>query len=664
MIGGILGLAIVALNSPAAEPPTGRELYQKILPSCAWVLAGPEGRGTGWLVDADRKWLVTCFHVVGDSKSVDVVFSIWRDGRLLADRDDYVADLQKWRIAGKVIRQDPGRDMALIELASIPKNIRAIPLAPRSAHPGERIHLFGNRRDLAQLWGYTSAFVRQDYRGDEGYPWRTRKLAQRCRLLALQAPINEGDSGGPAVNDAGELAGVTSSILWQAERVAAAIDVAEVRKFVFPDPPAPANPSPQADRDLYADLVRTLALVKSPSSTSRHSACIIDRSRRLLLTTAEAVGPHERIELLFPKFQNDRVVAEPTAYKDAARIRAGIVVRDARRNLALLEAESLPATAKDLPISPASAQPGDSLHSIGNPNGIDALWLYAALSVRQAGKVQLSDRKEDGAAAVLVLQGPGGANDSGGPIVDGKGRLVAIAGGKDGPEQQANYALDVSEIRGFLDANRPRWDPKTADDFQRRGHRRMRIRQDAGALKDFEKALQLAPNHRDAFIDLTDLHIRRGDFDKAAATIELAIKRLDPKQCATIVSQGAAIQLSRDKLDDALDFCNGAIKIDKKCARAFAMRAEVWRLKKDLAKALADADEAAWLDANLEMAYLHRGLIQMDKSDWDAAASDFTRAIELDPYDPAPLQLRAKVFEMKGDTNKAERDSLAAKQLK
>ncbi len=559
-----------------------------------------------------------------------------------------------------MIRRDPKRDLALIELASIP-TAKAIPLASKPAAPSETVHLFGNRRDLQQLWGYTSGAVRQRFRTSDGYLWRTQRLAKDCELLALQAPINEGDSGGPAVNNAGELVGVTSAILWQAERAAVAIDVDEVRKFVFTDSPAESETE---NRELYSRLVRSMALLQSPSSTSRCSAFVIDRSRRLLLTTAKAVEPHERVELVFPRFENNKLVAEPAAYKNAARIRAGVVVRDARRNLALLETESLPEFATEVSISPNTTQPGDSLHSIGNPNGIDALWLYAGLSVRQAGKLQLSDRKEDGVADVLVLQGPGSANDSGGPIVDSKGRLVAIAGGKDGPEQQANYALDVSEIRGFLDSNRPRWDPKTADEFHSRGHRRMRIRQIDDALKDLEKALQLAPNHREAFIDLVDLYMRRGKLDKAAATNERALKRLDPKQRAVSLSQRAAITISRGKLDDALDFCNAAIKNDKKCARAFAMRAELWRRKKDLAKALPDADEAAWLDANLEMAYLHRGSIHLEKNDLDAALTDFSRAIELDPFDPAPLQNRAKVFELQGDAKKAERDRETATNMR
>ena len=69
-IGGVLGLALLALHASAAEPLACRELYRQVVPLCAWVLAGNEGRGTGWIVDAGKKWLITNFHVVGESKSV------------------------------------------------------------------------------------------------------------------------------------------------------------------------------------------------------------------------------------------------------------------------------------------------------------------------------------------------------------------------------------------------------------------------------------------------------------------------------------------------------------------------------------------------------------------------------------------------------------------
>lgn len=660
----IVGLAFFSLPVSAlqtAEPVAGGELYSRIVPSCAWVLAGKEGRGTGWLIDSERKWLVTNFHVVGDAETVDVVFPKFRDGRLVRDRDEYLANMRKWRLEGKVIRRAAGNDLALVELASVPASAKPLPLVNRAAAPGERVHILGNRRDLDQLWTYTSGHVGQRYRSRDGYSWRTLQLAKNCRLLALHAPINEGDSGGPAVNDRGEVLGVTSAILWHADRIAVAVDASEVQKFVFPKKGA-GVPSDR-ESNLYERILRALAMVRSPSSTSRSSGFVVDRAKRLLLTTAQAVGPHERVELIFPRFDNDQLVAESAAYESAPRMRAGVVVRDARRNLALLEAESLPDQAAEIPLSSDAAKPGDALHSIGNPNGIDALWLYAAFVARQIGKAQLSDRKEDGSAGILALQGPGSANDSGGPVVNVKGQLVAVAGAKDGPEQQVTYAVDLSEIRAFLDSNRGKWDPKAADELYLRGKRRMRIRQNDSALADFQRALRLQPKHFDAMTGLADLYMRRGNADDAWATVRLALEQFSRTNLALPLTQRSVIQTTRGNLDDAHKDCDAAIKIDPKCARAFAQRAEIWRRKKDLGKASGDADQAAWLDANLTVAYLHRGLIQMDKRDWDSAISDFTRAVELDPFDPAPLRARSRAFAEKGDSKRAKQDQEAAKRL-
>jgi S1-C subfamily serine protease len=660
----LIGLAFFFLPVSAfqaAEPDAGGELYPRIVPSCAWVLAGKEGRGTGWLIDSERKWLITNFHVVGDAKTVDIVFPKFRDGRPVRNREEYLANMTKWRIEGKVIRHARDNDLALVELASVPASAKPLPLVNRVVAPGERVHILGNRRDLDQLWTYTNGHVSQRYRSREGYPWRTLQLAKNCRLLALQAPINDGDSGGPAVSDRGEVLGVTSAVLWHADRIAVAVDASEVRKFVFPK----TGGGVPSDREsnLYERLLRALALVRSSSSTSRSSGFVIDRAKRLLLTTAHAVGPHERVELIFPRFDNGKLVAESAAYETAIRIRAGVVARDARRNLALLEAQSLPDRAAEVQLSSDAAKPGDELHSIQNPNGIDALWLYTALVARQIGRAQLSDRKEDGSAGILVLQGPGSANDSGGPVVNEKGQLVAVAGAKDGPEQQVTYAVDLSEIRTFLDSNRGKWDPKTADEFHRRGQRYMRIRQNDSALADFRRALRLQPKHFEATIDLSDLYLRLGNANDALATIRLALERFSGAKLALPLTQRAAIQAARGNLDDAHKDCDAAIKINPKCARAFAQRAEIWRRKKDLGKASADADQAAWLDANLSVAYLHRGLIQMDKRDWDSAISDFTRVVELDPFDPAPLRARSRAFAEKGDSRRAKQDQEAAKRL-
>src|SRR5438105_4289990 len=114
-----------------------RDSYRQTLPSVAWVQAGREGRGTGWVADAGKKWLLTNYHTVGDAKTVEVMFPQYLDGRLLVDREAYQVNFPKWKIDGRVVRRSPERDLALIELASLPDSAKAIPLADVAAAPGE-----------------------------------------------------------------------------------------------------------------------------------------------------------------------------------------------------------------------------------------------------------------------------------------------------------------------------------------------------------------------------------------------------------------------------------------------------------------------------------------------------------------------------------------------
>ena len=645
---------------PAAEPVPGRDLYQQMLPSVAWVQAGREGRGTGWVADVDKKWLVTNYHAVGDAKTVEVMFPQFQDGRLIVEREAYQVNFRKWKVDGRVVRRSPERDLALIELAALPAFATAIPLANATAGPGEAVRLIGNRGDLDQMWGQATGVLRQSLRSADGYPWRTTRLAKGAQLLVLQLPINEGDSGGPVVNARGELVGVASAILWPAQRSAAAIDVSEVRAFLYPKDKPSARP--QAASEVYSQLARTAVWVQSPSATTRSTGWLFDRERKIIVSAAQAVGPHERVEIVFPIFEKGRLVSEVSRYAESPRVLAGVVARDVRRNLALLEVEALPTESAALALASEPARPGDSLHAIGNPNGLDALWAYSALTVRQTGTMALSTHKDDGSARVLVLQGPASGNDSGGPIVNDSGHLVAVAGGKDG-EQQVGYAVNLSELRAFINETRPKWKPVTAQELHKRGQRRMRLRQLDAALSDFRTVMRLEPNFEAVYVDLADLLRLRGETKESLAVVEHALQLLSPARCAVPASQRASLLADSGNLDDALGAANAAVRLDAKCARAFVARAYVFRRQKELTRALADADEAVWLDANLAAAYFQRGLIQADRKDWDRAVADLSRAAELEPFDPAPLRQRAEIFDARLEPEKARADRAAAAKL-
>src|SRR5689334_7462022 len=86
-------LAVGHRSTEAASSST--DIYRDTLRVTAWVVTPAKGKGTGWVVDRARKLIVTNYHVVGDNESVDVVFPIRRDGRLVTERSYYISNLRE-----------------------------------------------------------------------------------------------------------------------------------------------------------------------------------------------------------------------------------------------------------------------------------------------------------------------------------------------------------------------------------------------------------------------------------------------------------------------------------------------------------------------------------------------------------------------------------------
>ena len=106
---------LVALRTPATAGD--------LIASCAWVRAENDGAGSGFVIDAERKLLVTCRHIVADRAKVDVIFPWVRDGVLVTDRAAYLRNRLQLRergllVTGKVLKTSDEFDLALVELNS------------------------------------------------------------------------------------------------------------------------------------------------------------------------------------------------------------------------------------------------------------------------------------------------------------------------------------------------------------------------------------------------------------------------------------------------------------------------------------------------------------------------------------------------------------------
>ena len=76
---------------------------------------------------------------------------------------------------------------------------------------------------------YTSGTVRQVY---EKHLSSNAGSPLKIKIIETQNPINFGDSGGPVVNDNGELIAVTTAFSENARLVSYCVDIDEVREFL------------------------------------------------------------------------------------------------------------------------------------------------------------------------------------------------------------------------------------------------------------------------------------------------------------------------------------------------------------------------------------------------------------------------------------------------
>jgi S1-C subfamily serine protease len=229
-------LAACTLFAPALVR-ANEQVYQKVLPGAVWVHSdmgnGLTSFGSGVLVDAQRRWVLTNYHVVRDRTNARVFFPSWQNGEVVSEKSFYMNNAFQLSIPGRVVATRQECDLAVIELERLPAEAQVVSMASTSARPGQVIHLIGNPGVDTGLWLYSFGKVRQVHRsrtpvGDgKGF-----SFIRDCRVVVSTMGTNPGDSGGPLVNDSGELVGLHASSIPSASVMSYGIDVTEIRNFL------------------------------------------------------------------------------------------------------------------------------------------------------------------------------------------------------------------------------------------------------------------------------------------------------------------------------------------------------------------------------------------------------------------------------------------------
>jgi S1-C subfamily serine protease len=623
-----------------------------------WIRVGETANGTGWVVDAKRRWVVTARHVVDGHDAAEVYFL--NSNR---SREHYVTDhgdLKRRGLtaAGRVISRRDNSDLALLELDRVPADIPALPLAGHPSRPGDRCASVGHRHDAELMWNLTTGTIRQVGRLHDGYFHAGRRVGAGVPLLMLQSPIEAGESGSAVVNGAGEVIGVVSAVVNAVPGLAMAIDVAEVRGLLADarkgEIPAPAG----SDLRGVPAVLRATIWVRPQATAGRAAGVLIDGERKLVLTSAAAVGAEPVVDVIAPKWDRGRIVPELDAYADrlglrlSGRCAAGMVLaRDPDRDLALIELDSVPDDLERLTLATAEPRPGDAIASAGHPTGIDMLWLYAAGTVRSVGNVKLTLDSGDHQPKVqsLLLQLPHQGSASGGPVVNVAGELVGILASREAARQELGYAATPTEIRGFIESCRPR----TAGEWSRRARLALSCGRFQAAAEAFAAAERAGPAEPTQTSGYCTALVGLGRSSEARSLAQ-TITNLERIDLAPALAEFADVYRATGDSDAAQAVVNRALRHDSRCAAALVVRARLESGRK------AETDIRAALDADPSFGPAYRLKAQFrDRSSNEGrrlAISDLGRALELNPLDLAALRDRAELYRALNEPKKAVGD--------
>lgn len=235
----------------------------------------------------------------------------------------------------------------------------------------------------------------------------------------------------------------------------------------------------------------------------------------------------------------------------------------------------------------------------------------------------------------METQSPVNHGDSGGPVVNDQGDLVAVVSSgkvrdRSGPVALMTWHIDVPEVRKFVEQTRELMVPKTAADFTRRGERRLEANRVRDAIEDFSEAIKLDKKYGRAFQKRAWAFCRRSDYDTAIADCDLAI-RINEDDADAYFYRGYALD-EKKQYERAIADYTRAIQLGTRLGSAYNNRGVVYSRKKENDQALADYQRAVEVDPKNHTAWTNLADKQHDFRQYEKALENATRALNLNPF--------------------------------
>lgn len=203
----VLALSMAAFGATAFAQPSRlspRDIYKTYGPAVVLVFAtdgsAQGSAGTGSVITADGQVITNAHVIANEGRPYKKLFVYFKPERLTGSMKD---DLQH-RYEAQLVDLDKDLDLALLKIKAPPKGMIVMPVAnPDNVEIGDPVVAIGHP-ETAGLWTMTTGMVSSVVKDFQGVPGKD--------IFQTDAAINRGNSGGPLINEYGQMIGINTSI--------------------------------------------------------------------------------------------------------------------------------------------------------------------------------------------------------------------------------------------------------------------------------------------------------------------------------------------------------------------------------------------------------------------------------------------------------------------
>ncbi|MFQ5730318.1 MAG: trypsin-like peptidase domain-containing protein [Planctomycetaceae bacterium] len=354
---------------------------------------------------------------------------------------------------------------------------------------------------------------------------------------------------------------------------------------------------------------------------------ILDVEQRLVITNHHVIEGAKTVNVYFPVKRKGAWVNELRYYRTfVPPSKATVIASTKKRDLALLQLDALPKGVRPLTLAPKSPRQGSQLHSLGGkPRGSSAMWIYTVGHVRQITRRPMYPGQPPTRAVEAQMEYNKG--NSGGPIVDDYGRLVAVVESFQTNARNVSNAVDVTSVRIFVKNTKPLVSPTTAEHYYERGRRHLDVGRTAEAVRDLSAAILKDPRLAKAYAKRGWAFLKRGDARTAIGDFDHAVK-LDATLADAYHGKGQC-RMSQKRYSDAVAEFSNAIRFNPTRADHYNERGRASLYVNDVKSAHSDFTQACELDGDQPVFFGNRGLAARLLGRYRDGVKAYTRAVAL-----------------------------------